>query len=173
MEGLTETVSDRLTADAEDVRFAPGGLNKAARRVAIRGLTTPAGHETVPTRPVPSPLYHRPMKPITKSANSLLRRTEEVSWRGSPVKGIWVGGRVNADDHGVAFAPNAMNKSMHPVDTTWQMEYAEIRRVRVRYGVGTKIVELHGDDRVATFRCFGARRVAAEIAQRATAPLEG
>ena len=33
---------------------------------------------------------------------------------------------------------------MHPVDTTWQMEYAEIRRVRVRYGVGTKIVELHG-----------------------------
>ena len=32
---------------------------------------------------------------------------------------------------------------------------------------------LHGDDRVATFRCFDARRVAAEIAQRATAPLEG
>ena len=29
MEGLTETVSGRLTADAEDVRFAPGGLNKA------------------------------------------------------------------------------------------------------------------------------------------------
>ena len=32
---------------------------------------------------------------------------------------------------------------------------------------------LHGNDRVTTFRCFGARRVAAEIAQRATAPLEG
>lgn len=122
---------------------------------------------------MPSPLYPCPMEPITKRANSLLHGTEEVSWRGSPVKGIWVGGRVTADDHGVAFAPNAMNKSRHPVDTTWRIEYPEIRRVRVRYGVGTKIVELHGDDRVATFRCFGARRVAAEIAQRATAPLEG
>lgn len=29
MEGLTETVSGRLTADAEDVRFAPSGLNEA------------------------------------------------------------------------------------------------------------------------------------------------
>lgn len=34
MEGLTKTVSGRLTADAEDVRFAPSGLNKGARRIS-------------------------------------------------------------------------------------------------------------------------------------------
>ena len=34
MEGLTETVSGRLTADAEDVRCAPSGPNKAVHSAA-------------------------------------------------------------------------------------------------------------------------------------------
>lgn len=112
-----------------------------------------------------------PMETLTKTANSLLRGTEDVAL--SPIKGIWVGGKITADASGVSFAPNGVNKAIHPVDTTWHLDYDQIRAVRVRFGVVTKIVELHADDVVVSFRSYGARKLGQEIAARAGVPLEG
>lgn len=85
--------------------------------------------------------------------------------------GLWVGGRVTVDAEAVSFGPNAVNEAVHRIPTHWRVPFGAIQRVTVRFGLVSRIIDLHTDRGVVTFRCYGARALAQEIAARTGAPL--
>ena len=83
--------------------------------------------------------------------------------------GLWVGGSVTLNTKSLSFSRNAMNAALHSGlddSTTWPLE--RVTSVRDRFGVLTRIIDVKFDDGVVfTFRCFGARAFARQIAEQA------
>ncbi|GAA1976458.1 hypothetical protein GCM10009718_10870 [Isoptericola halotolerans] len=109
----------------------------------------------------------------TKVANALVRDAAPSVpwWRLGPVLwmirrgygGLWVGGRVTLTTTTLAFAPNALNRSVHSGPLDAAVELAEVTRVTYRWGVLTGIVTAHTDDSALSVRCWNAHGFAGRL----------
>ena len=71
--------------------------------------------------------------------------------------GLWVGGKVTADDERLSFVPNRVNVAFHTGLQEIHIPIVNIRSVRREFGWFTGIVVVthaHGEFR---FRCLGAK----------------
>lgn len=78
--------------------------------------------------------------------------------------GLWVGGTVSVSESGVSFSPNRLNRAVHDGLEPIDVPAKEIRAVRYEFGwiAGIVVVEhMRGEFR---FRCYGAKRLAANMA---------
>jgi hypothetical protein len=79
--------------------------------------------------------------------------------------GLWVGGTVTVSEAGVFFSPNRLNRIFHDELQTIDVPAKDIRAVRYEFGWFTGIVvvdHLGGEFR---FRCYGAKRLAANMSE--------
>ena len=98
--------------------------------------------------------------PSAALGGAALRATDRFSARQG---GLWVGGKVTASSEGLRFVPNGLNKVLHVgLESMW-IPLADIHSVAREFGVLTGIVVVHHARGEFRFRCFGARRVAAEL----------
>jgi hypothetical protein len=83
--------------------------------------------------------------------------------------GLWVGGRLTVSTTDVQFHANALNRAIQSGQLDVTVDLRSIESVEVLPGVLTKIIAIRTGDRVAKFRCFAARKVAAHIRAAAAA----
>jgi len=79
--------------------------------------------------------------------------------------GLWVGGTVTVSEGGVSFSPNRLNRIFHDELQAIDVPAKDIRAVRHEFGWFTGIVvvdHVHGEFR---FRCYGAKRLAANMSE--------
>jgi hypothetical protein len=77
--------------------------------------------------------------------------------------GLWVGGTLSVFESGVSFEPNGLNRAIQEGELASELEWSEVLGIKVRFGILTNIIEVSHAHGVRAFRCFGAKRVAAEI----------
>lgn len=83
--------------------------------------------------------------------------------------GLWVGGTLSVYDSGVSFEPNGLNRALQEGELVSELEWPDVLGIKVRFGILTNIIELSHAHGVQAFRCFGARRVAAQMNDARTA----
>ncbi|MEW6596730.1 MAG: hypothetical protein AB1429_04445 [Pseudomonadota bacterium] len=79
--------------------------------------------------------------------------------------GLWVGGELSVYDSGVRFEPNSFNRAVQEGEFAFEHAWAEVLAIKVRFGILTRIIELTHAHGVQAFRCFGAKRVAAQMTE--------
>ena len=81
--------------------------------------------------------------------------------------GLWVGGKASLTAHSVRFSPNALNIAAHEGLYEMVIPLVEVTDVVVRFGFGTKIIDIRTDHGTLSIRCWGAKSFADRInAQR-------
>lgn len=78
--------------------------------------------------------------------------------------GLWVGGTVELSQEGIRFEPNQTNAALHLETHSVWIPVADVRSVIREFGWVSGVVVVQHASGVFRFRCFGARRVAAEYA---------
>jgi hypothetical protein len=78
--------------------------------------------------------------------------------------GLWVGGRVEITPEALSFAANGLNKAFHTGLQPIRIPLAAIRKVHREFGWVTGIVAVEHDEGTFRFRCYGARKVSATLA---------
>ena len=79
--------------------------------------------------------------------------------------GLWVGGTILVSESGVSFIPNSLNRVFHDALHTIDVPAGDIREVRHEFGWFTGIVAVKHAKGEFRFRCYGARRLAAEMSE--------
>jgi hypothetical protein len=77
--------------------------------------------------------------------------------------GLWVGGTVEVSQSGVSFSPNLLNRAVHETLEPIRIAAEDIRKVRCKFGWVTGIVVVEHEGGEFRFRCYGARRLAADV----------
>jgi len=78
--------------------------------------------------------------------------------------GLWVGGKVSVSQSGVSFSPNRFNRVVHEGLEPINVLASEIRAVRHQFGWVTSIVVVEHTQGEFRFRCYGAKKLAANMA---------
>lgn len=78
--------------------------------------------------------------------------------------GLWVGGRITADNQRLSFVPNGMNTAFHTGLQEVHIPMVSIRSVKRVFGWVTGIVVVTHASGEFRFRCFGAKTVASTLA---------
>jgi len=78
--------------------------------------------------------------------------------------GLWVGGKVVVTSEALDFVPNRMNVALHQGLEPISIPFSSIRSARREFGWVTGIVAVEHSHGAFRFRCFGAKRVAEEMA---------
>ena len=79
--------------------------------------------------------------------------------------GLWVGGSVTVSKAGVSFSPNRLNRIFHDELQPIDVPAKNIRAVRHEFGWFTGIVVVDHLDGEFRFRCYGAKRLAANMSE--------
>jgi hypothetical protein len=79
--------------------------------------------------------------------------------------GLWVGGTVLATSGGVSFAPNGLNRALHEDLEAIDVPAGDIKTVRHEFGWFTGIVVVTHASGEFRFRCYGAKKLAATLAE--------
>jgi len=77
--------------------------------------------------------------------------------------GLWVGGTLSVYEGGVSFEPNHLNRAVQEGELVSELEWSEVLGINIRFGIMTHIIELSHAHGAQAFRCFGAKRLAAEM----------
>lgn len=77
--------------------------------------------------------------------------------------GLWVGGTFFVYDDKVQFSPNGLNEAVQRGDMALDLPWSQLLEVSWRPGVLTSIIELRHVGGVEAVRCFGSKRLAAQI----------
>jgi hypothetical protein len=85
--------------------------------------------------------------------------------------GLWVGGTAYLTEDAVEFHPNILNRALHkdPDDMTVVLPLRGITSVEVRFGLGTKIIDVNTAIGTLSVRCYGAEGFARKIERARTA----
>ena len=78
--------------------------------------------------------------------------------------GLWVGGTVSIAPQGVSFSPNRINRAVHEAPEPITVPSEDIRAVRHEFGWLTGIIVVTHARGEFRFRCYGAKRLAATMA---------
>jgi len=78
--------------------------------------------------------------------------------------GLWVGGSVDMSPEGIAFTPNALNRAFHVDLESIRIASQDIRSVRCEFGWLTGVVVVSHTSGEFRFRCYGAKRLVATLA---------
>src|SRR5262245_31479121 len=79
--------------------------------------------------------------------------------------GLWVGGSIDISNDGLLFRPNRLNEAVHVGLEPVSISFADVLAVRREFGWFTGIVVVEHKSGEFRFRCFGARKIAACIAE--------
>lgn len=80
-----------------------------------------------------------------------------------PFGGLWWGGRLTGYPDRLEFQPNAPNRQAAKEDLSRQIPVQAISKVGWRFGFVTSIVDIDYDRCRVSFRCYGSRKLAADI----------
>lgn len=73
--------------------------------------------------------------------------------------GLWVGGGVVISSKGISFSPNFFNRNFHKELKDIYIPQETIKSVEYKFAWFTGIVEVHHDEGVFKFRCYGAKKL--------------
>jgi hypothetical protein len=77
--------------------------------------------------------------------------------------GLWVGGNIIICNDGVTFVANALNRKLHTELKDIHIPQNAIKSIQYRFGWFTGIVEVHHESGVFLFRCYGAKKLVAQL----------
>lgn len=80
--------------------------------------------------------------------------------------GLWVGGNVIINSSGISFSANALNRKMHNELKDVDIPYNTIQNIQYKFGWFTGIVEIQHEGGTFLFRCYGAKKLVAQLNAR-------
>ena len=80
--------------------------------------------------------------------------------------GLWVGGSIECSEGLLSFRANSLNEAFHKELEPVEIPTNRIQSIRREFGWVTGIVIVNHQDGVFRFRCYAAKRVAAELSTR-------